>query len=198
MLTTGKDTVIIRGSIEFDDDDTELPLGDLDIQVTADVGPEGKEDPGTSGYSGIPRFDSDPTDAVTVINVESDQTTLMSPYVIRNYVLKWDTGIVVSNMNTLDDQSGTVMFQLFSGGDMETIEPEGELVAGDTRTWLLSELLEGSVEFDDENFEGYMKVITNFTGAKGAVFVSDWVNISITGDSRRIGVVPVWITFAFG
>ncbi len=75
MLTSAKDTVIIRGSIEFDDDDAELPLADLDIQVTVDVGPEGDEDPGRTGYSGIPRFDSDPTDAVTVIDVdvESDR-----------------------------------------------------------------------------------------------------------------------------
>jgi hypothetical protein len=187
MLTNAKDTVIVRGSINFDDDDTEIPLGDLDIQVTADVGPAGREDPGRTGYTGIPRFDPDPTAAVTVIDVESDQTTLVAPYALAT--LGFDTGFAISNMNTDSDQAGAIMFLLYQNSD-EPIEyttsagspgrglTSGMLEAGATYAVLLTEILDAAGVSD--GFSGYVKIVTDFTGADGIAYISDWAAFSAT------------------
>ena len=175
MLTPQKDTVVIRGSIEFDDDDAELPLESLDITVSVDVGPIGKEDPGTTGYSGIPRFNSDETTPVTVIDVDSLQTTLVAPYALSNGV--FDTGFAISNMNTVDEQSGTIMFMLYqTGEDMVPYETEA-LDAGGTVAVLLSDIL---TEAGVDMFQGYVKIVTNFTGADGIAYISDWAAFSAT------------------
>ena len=187
MLTTQKDTVVIRGKIVFDDDDAELPLESLDIQVSVDVGPSGDEDPGDSGYSGVPRFESDPTTPVTVIDVDSLQTTLVAPYALADQ--GFDTGLAISNMNTGDEQAGRITFMLFQNGD-EPIEyitdanspgvglTFGMLEAGTTYRVLLTEIL-------DEvgvtgGFSGYMEITTDFTGADGIAYISDWAAFSAT------------------
>ena len=141
MLTNAIDKVVIRGSFAIGK--AETPLGDLDIQVSVDVGPEGdayEDDGEIDPDSDIPRFASDPTAPVSVIGVESDQTTLSLPYALSNGV--FDTGIAISNMNTGDEQSGTITFQLYqTGEEMVEYETTDELAAGGTMAILLSEIL---------------------------------------------------------
>ena len=180
MLDSAKiDRITIRGYITFDEDEgATLPLSTFEVTVTADVGPTGSLSPRVSpGKSpDIPRFSSDPTSPVLVIDVTSDQTDLVAPYALRRGA--FDTGFAISNMTTGPGQSGTIMFQLFQDGE-EAIEYEtDELQAGATMTILLSEILsEAGV---DDGFSGYVKITTNFTGADGIAYISDWTNFSAT------------------
>ena len=100
MLTSGRDVVILRGWLSFDDDDARdalLPLS-LDIQATADLGPVGVKSPKGEQTTAIPRFDSDKTTAVTIIESTSAQVTMQVAYVI--YDGTFDTGIAVANMTS--------------------------------------------------------------------------------------------------
>ncbi len=179
------DVVVILGTISITTtgpNAVDLPLGDLEITATVDVGPEGPAVYSTRyrGDKPIPRFASDATAPITVIDVTSDQTILLAPYAVRNFALGWDTGIAVANTNVKTEQSGTVTFQFFSEGEMEMVTPDDVVMAGSVYTALVSELLAGSEVFDSENFEGYVMVTTDFTDATGTAFISDWNNISIT------------------
>ena len=191
LSSTQKDTVVIRGSIAFGDDAV-LPLDSLDIQVTVDVGPSGDEDPGRTGYGGIPRFESDESAAFTVIDVESSQTILVLPYGLSDG--RFDTGIAISNMNTGDDQAGAITFMIFHGGEEGTkyttdIDApgagltNGELEAGTTYTVLLSEILDkAGVDITElpNGFRGYVEITTDFTDADGIAYISDWAAFSAT------------------
>ena len=189
MLDPAKrDTVTVRGFITFDETKgAELPLGDLDIQVRVDVGPIGVAKPEGSGTRAIPRFASDKSAPVTVIDVESSQTTLVVPYALFDGV--YDTGFGVSNMNVDDGQSGTIVFKLYHDGDDPieyTTSPGspgmgltgGQLEAGAMYSVLLSDILD-AVEMPIP-FEGYLKITTDFTGADGIAFVTDWAAFAVT------------------
>ena len=74
------DVIVIRGKIALTttgDNAVELPLT-LDIMANATVAPIGAAIPPKTGNPerGIPRFASDPSHTVTVIDSSSDQTTL--------------------------------------------------------------------------------------------------------------------------
>ena len=82
------DVVVVRGSIKGSDEEDLLPI-DLDIQVTVDLGRIGDDD---GEY--VPRFDSQPTTAMTVIESTSAQTVMKVAYVLSEGM--FDSGIAVS------------------------------------------------------------------------------------------------------
>ncbi len=175
-----KDKVIIRGSIAFPQGEPAEPLPDVDVTVTADVGPTGRAFEGrrntVSAMSDIPRFDSDMTSPVTVIDVTSDKTTLSLPYALFDG--KHDTGIAISNMNTASEQSGTIEFKLYqTDEEMVSYTTSDELAAGGTMAILLSEIL---TEVGVETFRGYIMIVADFTDADGLAYISDWAAFSAT------------------
>ena len=149
------------------DEDELLPLN-LDIQVTVDVGPIGVASPKGDQTTSIPRFASDKTTAVTVIESSSAQTTMLAPYVIDEGL--FDTGIAVSN--TSDDQAGVVHFELYMDGAMVKYSTPSMLMPQTTMRMLLSELLTSAGHTG--NFAGYMRITTDFTGGAGSVFISNF------------------------
>ena len=180
LSETAVDVIIVNGTIAFDsgpDRKSVLPISVLDIAVTVDVGPLGKADPtATSDYDGVPRFATDPTGPVTVADVDSAQTTLSLPYALSDGT--FDTGIAVSNMNTDSEQSGTIMFELYqTGQDMVEWTTPDALDAGGTIALLLSEIL---LDSGVDTFRGYIVITTDFTGADGLAYISDWAAFSAT------------------
>ena len=197
LTGTEVDVVVVRGKIAFatkGDDAVDFPLENLDITATVDVGPIGSATlPRSGGERRIPRFASDESAAVTVIDVESSTTTLVLPYALATQ--GFDTGIAISNMNTGDEQAGGIMFMLYQNGDepieLSTTEMEvgrglttnGMLEAGATYAVLLTEILAaagvGAVD-GDYGFSGYVELITDFTHADGIAYISDWAAFSAT------------------
>ena len=185
VLSGGVDKITLRGSIVFDvnirgfvNPVAELPLEDLDIAVTVDVGPVGNAFGRRGAIITDPpiRFASDKSGPVTVIDVESSQTSLTLPYALSDGV--FDTGIAIANMNTADDQSGTITFALYqTGEDMVEYTTPDELDAGGTIAVLLSDILN---EVGVETFQGYIMITTDFTGADGLAYISDWAAFSAT------------------
>ena len=193
-LTAAVDIVVIRGKITFDKPPkttaVSFPLVGLDITASVDVGPIGSAKlPRSGGERRTPRFGSDATTPITVIDVESSQTTLVAPYALAT--LGFDTGFAISNMNTGkgEIQSGAIMFMLYQNGD-DPIEyttvagspgrglTNGMLEAGATYAVLLTEILTAAGVAD--GFSGYVKIITDFTGADGIAYISDWAAFSAT------------------
>ena len=183
-----RDTVNVRGFIAFDETKgAGLPLDDLDIQVTVDVGPIGVAKPEGSATRAIPRFASDMSAPVTVIDVKSSQTKLLVPYALFDGV--YDTLFGVSNMNVDDGQSGAISFMLYHDGH-DPIEyttdagppglglTGGQLEAGATYSVLLSDILD-VVEMPIP-FAGYVKITTDFTGADGIAYITDWTSFTVT------------------
>ena len=201
-LTAAVDVVVIRGSIAYDKVATSktkvsFPLDDLDMTATVTVGPVGSAKlPRSGGERRTPRFASDPSAPVTVIDVTSDQTTLSLPYALATQ--GFDTGIAISNMNVDDDQEGAITFMLYQNGD-EPIEyttdanspgrglhaDDGSLHAGATYAVLLTEIL-AAAEVEG-GFSGYVMITTDFTGADGLAYISDWAAFSATA---TLEVVP--------
>jgi hypothetical protein len=184
LSDTEIDVVVIRGKISVDTNPrspnrVSLPLGDLDISATVDVGPTG---PATysqfhRGARPIPRFASDVTAAVTVIDVESDKTELVAPYALANGV--FDTGFAISNMTTKPGQSGAITFTLYQTGEEPVTYTTSDMLdAGGTMAILLSEILLESEGV--ETFQGYVEITTDFTGADGIAYISDWAAFSAT------------------
>ena len=167
MLTSGVDVIIVLGSIKGADDDDLLPLN-LDIQVTADVGPIGVAKPKGDQSTSIPRFASDKTTAVTVIDSSSAQITMSVAYVLSEG--EYDTGIAVSNMTK--DQAGAVHFSFFMNGQELKYSTPAMLAPLSTMTVLLSELLTAAEHTG--SFQGYMTITADFTEGDGAVFISDF------------------------
>ena len=170
ILTSGVDVIIVLGSIDFGDDDNLdalLPLS-LDIQVTADVGPIGVAKPKGDQSPSIPRFATDKTTAVTVIDSSSAHITMNVAYVLLDGA--YDTGIAVSNMTK--DQAGAVHFAFFMNGQELNYSTPAMLAPQSTMTVLLSELLTAAEHTG--GFQGYMTITADFTAGDGAVFISDF------------------------
>ncbi len=135
----------------------------------------------------IPRFASDTSEAVTVIDVESSQTTLTAPYALAD--MGFDTGFAISNMTTNPGQAGAITFMLYQNGD-EPVKyttlsgspgvglTNGELEAGTTYRVLLTEILDAAGV--EGGFSGYVTITTDFTGADGIAYISDWAAFSAT------------------
>ena len=176
---TAIDVVIIQGSIDLGDDDNLeelLPLN-LDIQVTADVGPIGDDD----DTDDVPRFASDKTTAVTVIESTSDQVTMKVAYVLSDG--PFDTGIAVANMTSgMTAQSGAVHFALYAAGEV-TEHSTGMLGPQSTMSMLLSEVLTAAGHTGA--FSGYMVITTDFNAADAGVFISDFVGFTAGATVRN-------------
>ena len=167
MLTTERDVVIILGRIDGADEDELLPLN-LDIQVTVDVGPIGVASPKGDQSTSIPRFASDKTTAVTVIESSSAQTVMQVAYVLSDGT--FDTGISVANMTK--DQAGAVHFTLVMDGNKIEHSTPSMLMPQTSVTMLLSEVLKAADHTG--SFGGYMMITTDFTNADAGVFISDF------------------------
>ena len=92
-------------------------------------------------------------------------------------------------MNLDDGQSGTIMFKLHHDGDdpieytTSTGAPGlglmgGQLKAGATYSVLLSDILD-AVRMPIP-FAGYVKITTDFTGADGIVYITNWDGFTAT------------------
>ena len=135
-LTPGVDVVVVLGSIKGADDEDLLPI-DLDIQVSVDLGPIGDDDDDE-----IPRFASDRTTAMTVIDSSSAQTKFLVPYAVTDGAVGgYDTGFSIANTTSGPTaQSGPVTFSFPGDATLEDFE-SGMVGPGQNLTMLLSEIL---------------------------------------------------------
>ena len=170
MLTSGVDVIIVLGSIGGIKGDL-LPLN-LDIQVTADVGPIGVARPKGNGGPSIPRFASDKTTAVTVIDSTSAQISMKVAYVLSEG--GYDTGIAVSNMTK--DQAGAVHFAFFMNGVKLDYSTPNMVGPQSTMRILLSQLLTAAEHTG--SFSGYMTITADFTAGGAGVFISDFAGFT--------------------
>ena len=179
------DVIVIQGKIAFTksgDNAAEFPLT-LDIMANATVAPIGVAIPPKTGdpERGIPRFASDPSHMVTVIDSTSDQTKLRVPFVLSQGL--YDTGIAVSNMTDgKSAQTGAVHFDLYMNG--QRIGPEtadysystSMLGPQSTMAMLLSEVLTGAGHTG--SFSGYMVITTDFNEAGAGVYITDFAGFT--------------------
>ena len=176
-LTGGIDVVVIRGSIVGADAEELLPI-DLTIDVAVDLGPIGDDD-----GAEIPRFASDRTTPLTVIDSSSAQITMNVAYVLSEG--EYDTGIAVSNMTK--DQAGAVHFAFFMNGQELKYSTPAMLAPQSTITVLLSELLTAAEHTG--SFSGYMTITADFTEGNGVAYISDFT--AFTSASPVTTVVPM-------
>jgi hypothetical protein len=175
------DVVIVRGSITGTDDEDLLPLS-LEIQVTADVGPIGVREPEGTQTPAIPRFATDKSAPVTVIEATPAQTTMQVAYVISEGT--FDTGISVANMTSgRTAQSGAIHFSLFMDGNEVThstdmVGPQSSV------TMLLSEVLRAAGHTG--GFRGYMLIEADFNKADAGVFISDFAGFTAGATVRPV------------
>ena len=181
LSPTGRDVVIVLGRINLGATDAAvdalLPLN-LDIQVTVDVGPIGTVKSTGTPTPPIPRFASDKTTAVTVIESTSAQTTMEVAYVLSDGT--FDTGIAVSNMTK--DQAGAVHFKFYMNGE-EVSYSTDMMMPRSTMSILLSEVLTAAGHTG--SFSGQMIITADFTEADAGVFISDFSGFT-SGATVRI------------
>jgi hypothetical protein len=182
LSSSTRNVVIVTGTIEGTDDDDLLPI-DLTVDATVDLGPTGDEED-----TEIPRFESNPTTAVTVIESSPSRTTLKAPFVTNDGT--FETGVAVSNMSSGGNaQPGAIMLDLYVGGTKMSyktsasspgtgLNANGMLEPGSTWSVLLSEVFPGNPG------NGYMTITTDFTGGDANVFISDFAGFSVTGTVR--------------
>jgi hypothetical protein len=185
-----KDAIIILGTVKGAEDDDLLPLQDIDIQITAEVGPRGSK-----GDTDVPRFSSNQTDPVTVIASMSAQTKMMVPFVHSSGTLGGiDTGVAIANMSSSGDaQPGTITFDFYGGGTKTSyttgpgspgdgLNSSGMLVPGATYAALLSSLLDAAGLTGA--FSGYMTITANFLDGDANIYISDFERWGTTGTVR--------------
>ena len=140
MLTNERDVIIVLGTIDGADEDDLLPLA-LDIQVTVDVGPIGVAKPKGDQTETIPRFASDKSTPVTVIESTSAQTTFLVPYAVVDVLVSgYDTGFSIANPTSgKTAQRGIVTFSFPGDSTLEAFESD-MVGPGQNVTLLLSEI----------------------------------------------------------
>lgn len=167
-----------------------LPLANTPITITAQPAPV--------AVGSVPRFTETgcvSEDAVTVVTFFGANTTLLIPYATN--AVGYDTGIAIANttkdpgttamgLSSAVPQAGSLTFYFFpqDGSASFQVTPTsghglnaaGEVPIGGSFIVLLSELLE-MAEVEEE-FSGYIFVVTNFTNAHGQYFVSDFENFT--------------------
>jgi hypothetical protein len=189
-LTDEKDAVIVLGTIRGATDEDLLPLQDINIQVTVEVGPRGSK-----SDTAVPRFAGDETDPVTVIASMSAQTKMMVPFVHSSGTLGGiDTGVAIANMSSSGDaQPGTITFDFYGGGTKTSyttgpgspgdgLNSSGMLVPGATYAALLSSLLDAAGLTGA--FSGYMTITANFLDGDANIYISDFERWGTTGTVR--------------
>ena len=182
LSDTEIDVIVIRGKITLTktgDDAVELPLT-LDIMADATVAPIGSAVPPKTGTPerGIPRFASDTSQSVTVIDSSSAQTVMEVAYVLS--LGEFDTGIAVSNMTK--DQAGAVHFKLYMNGQELSYSTPSMIGPQTTTTMLLSRML--ALAGHTGSFTGYMVITADFTAADATVYVSDFTKFSAASTVR--------------
>ena len=179
-LTDMVDVVVVRGMITGTDDEDLLPI-DLTVQVSVDLGPTGDEED-----IQIPRFDSDATTAVTVIESSPSRTTLKAPFVTNDGT--FETGVAVANMSTGGSaQPGAITLDFYVNDGTKLshttsasspgvgLNANGMLYPGGSWSVLLSQVFPGSPG------NGYLIIRTDFTDGGANVFISDFAGFSVTG-----------------
>jgi hypothetical protein len=151
----------------------------------------------------IPRYQSSPSAAITVVNIIPATTTFLIPYVTTTST--FDTGLAISN-TTADPftapgaggaraQSGTVTFTFFpvTGSSFSyttsATSPTGNgglasgvLASGKTYTVLATELLTAAGFATPRAFSGYVIAVANFTNGHGAAFITDFKGFTSATD----------------
>ena len=173
MLTNERDVIIVLGTIDGADEDDLLPLA-LDIQVTVDVGPIGVAKPKGDQTDTIPRFASDKSTPMTVIESTSAQTMFLVPYAVYDGSMGgYDTGFSIANATSgKTAQIGTVTFSFPGDATLEAFE-SAMVGPGQNLTLLLSEIIgAGTI------YTGQVKIIANWTEAEGVAFVSNFLTFT--------------------
>ena len=187
LSSSTRNVVIVTGTIEGTDEEDLLPI-DLEVQVTVDLGPIGDEED-----TKIPRFESDRTTAVTVIESSPSQTKLSAPFAIAGSGTGgagYDTGIGVANMSSgRNAQPGAITFDFYaaSGGKMSHktaagskgrgLNDNGMLEPGGTYSVLLGELFPNAGN-------GHLVITTDFTKGDANLYISDFATFSATATVR--------------
>ena len=170
MLTNERDVVIVLGTISGATNKDVLPL-DLNIEVTVDVGPIGVAIHKGTADAIIPRFASDKSTPVTVIESTSAQTMFLVPYTVKEEALGgYDTGFSIAN--TTSGEMGSVTFSFPGDATLESFE-SGMVGPGQNLTLLLGEII-GSTA----SYTGQVKITANFTDAEGVAFVSNFLTFT--------------------
>ena len=165
------DVIIVRGKIEIDDDMVDFPI-DLSIAVTVNLGPIGVLKPKDAVT--IPRFASNKTAAMTVIESTSATTTFLVPYALVDGTPGgYDTGFSIANTTSGSSaQSGSVTFSF--PGDLNLEEFESRMVGpGKNLTLLLGEILGR-----DAVYSGQVMITTNFNEAEGVAYISNFLTFT--------------------
>ena len=124
--------------------------------------------PKVAQTTSIPRFATDKTTAVTVIDSTSAQITMNVAYVLSGG--EYDTGIAVSNMTK--EEAGAVHFSFFMNGQELKYSTPAMLAPQSTMTFLLSDLLTAAEHTG--SFSGYMTITADFTEGNGVAYISDF------------------------
>ena len=165
------DVLIVRGKIEIDDEEVDFPI-DLSIQATVNLGPIGAVTTKEGDVPKIPRFASNMTTAMTVIETTTATTTFLVPYAVFDGTLGgFDTGFSIANTTSGDSaQTGSVVFSFPGDSTLDEFE-SGMVGPGQNVTMLLSEIL-------DASYTGQVMITANFTGAEGVAFVSNFLTFT--------------------
>ena len=173
MLTNERDVVIVLGTISGATNKDVLPL-DLNIEVTVDVGPIGVAIHKGTAPEITPRFASDKSTPVTVIESTSAQSMFLVPYTVTEAGLGgYDTGFSIANTTSgKTAHTGSVTFSFPGDATLESFE-SGMVGPGQNLTMLLSEIIGSTV-----SYTGQVKITANFTDAEGIAFVSDFMRFT--------------------
>ena len=167
------DVIIVRGKIAIDAKMVDFPI-DLSIQATVNLGPIGAVKTKVGDEVKIPRFASNKTAAMTVIESTSATTTFLVPYaVLTGTPGGYDTGFSIANTTSGSTaQSGSVTFSF--PGDSTLAEFESGMIGpGQNLTMLLSEAIGATA-----SYSGQVMITVNFTGAEGVAFVSNFLTFT--------------------
>ena len=167
------DVIIVRGKIAIDAKMVDFPI-DFSIQVTVNLGPIGGLKTKEGDTPKIPRFASNKTTAMTVIESTSATTTFLVPYaVLTGTPGGYDTGFSIANTTSgRTAQSGSVTFSFPGDATLEDFE-SGMVGPGQNLTMLLSEAIGATARYS-----GQVMITVNFTGAEGVAFVSNFLTFT--------------------
>jgi hypothetical protein len=155
----------------------------------------------TTGH--IPRYVVDEFGPATLITVLPSTTHLLMPYATYLPDYDYDTGIAVANTTkriadfyNIVPQAGGITFYFYpqtnAAGTLPAnfsytpadntvgsgLNADGKLAAGSTYAVMLSELLK-KTSWGNNNFSGYILIVTNFTNGHGEYFVFTTTDVGV-------------------